>query len=116
MAVGKQMLQSAAVLGDEFPLDALRVVGEKPGYDPSALLDGRLLVRSGEAYRFAHALIREGVYGSILHSARERLHQRAADWYAGRDSSLHAEHLARAKSPAAIQAYLEAARQLAAGY
>lgn len=112
----KQMLQAAAVLGDELPAEALRAIADRPSYDPAPLLDGQLLVRAGEAFRFTHALIREGVYGSILHSTRERLHQRAADWYAGRDLALHAEHLARAKSPAAIAAYLDAARQLARDY
>jgi class 3 adenylate cyclase len=112
----KQVLQAAAVLGDQFPAEALRRVAAQPTFELAGLLDTLLIVRAGEAYRFAHALIREGVYGSLLHSTRERLHRRAAEWYRGRDLALCAEHLARAKAPEAIAAYLEAAAALVAIY
>jgi class 3 adenylate cyclase/tetratricopeptide (TPR) repeat protein len=112
----KQVLQAAAVLGDQFPAEALRHVAEQASLDLAGLLDARLIVRGGETCRFAHALIREGVYGSLLHSTRERLHRRAADWYRGRDLALRAEHLGRAKAPEAVDAYLEAAHALIGQY
>jgi tetratricopeptide (TPR) repeat protein len=65
---------------------------------------------------FAHALIQEGIYDSLLRGRRRELHQRAAQWFARRDLVLHAEHLARAEDPAAPQAYLAASRAQTAGY
>jgi tetratricopeptide (TPR) repeat protein len=63
---------------------------------------------------FGHALIRDGAYASLLHTARRALHLRAADWYAERDATLHAEHLDRAGDPRAADAYLRAAQSEAA--
>ncbi len=63
---------------------------------------------------FVHALIRDGAYASLLHSARRALHLRAADWYATRDAVLHAEHLDRGEDPRAAAACLVAARAEAA--
>jgi tetratricopeptide (TPR) repeat protein len=80
------------------------------------LLKSRLIRPVREALQFSHALIRNGVYISILHSERRRLHKRAADWFEGRDGALKAEHLARAEDPTAIAAYRTAARELAAAY
>ena len=68
----------------------------------------------GGRLMFVHALIRDGAYASLLHSARRALHLRAAEWYAGRDATLHAEHLDRADDPRAAAAYLAAARGEAA--
>jgi tetratricopeptide (TPR) repeat protein len=56
-------------------------------------------------------LIRDGIYSSILHAARRRLHSAAAEWFSGRDAALRAEHLARAGDSAAVQAYLAAAEE-----
>ena len=33
-------------------------------------------------YLFAHALIRDAIYDTLLTSRRRKLHRRAADWYA----------------------------------
>ena len=70
------------------------------GIDHAGWCENRLhfLVRpEGDEFLFAHALIRDGVYASLLHSARRALHGRAAAWYQGRDPVLRAEHLERAK-------------------
>ena len=48
----------------------------------------------GDECRFAHALIRDAVYESLLGSTRREFHRRAASWYDGRDCGLLAEHLA----------------------
>jgi tetratricopeptide (TPR) repeat protein len=65
-------------------------------------------------YQFVHALVRDGVYESLLKARRRDLHTRAADWYAERDAGLQAEHLDRADSPLAAEAYLKAAMREAA--
>ena len=62
-------------------------------------------------YLFAHALIQEGVYTSLLHSRKRELHARAADWYRDRELVLTAEHLDRAQDPNAAQAHLAAAQE-----
>ena len=76
-----------------------------------------LLVRPiGDEFLFGHALIRDGVYDSLLRSRRAALHLRAAEWFATRDPALRAEHLDRAQDPGAPDAYLEAARGQLATY
>jgi hypothetical protein len=58
---------------------------------------------------FAHALIRDAVQRSLLAETQRTLHSRAAEWFAERDSLLHAVHLEHAGSPKAANAYLIAA-------
>jgi class 3 adenylate cyclase/tetratricopeptide (TPR) repeat protein len=112
----KGALQAAAVLGNQFSLDALRHMLARPEWDPGALIGNRLVVAEKDALQFAHALIRDGAYASILNTDRRRLHGAAAAWFSGRDSVLHAEHLARAEDPAAVAAYLAAAEEQVAHY
>ena len=64
----------------------------------------------GSGYLFSHALIREGVYASLLKDQRRELHRRASEWYAAHEPILYAEHLERAEDDRASQAYEEAAR------
>jgi tetratricopeptide (TPR) repeat protein len=52
----------------------------------------------------------------LLKPQRQALHRRAADWNAGRDAVLHAEHLDRANDPQAPRAYLVAAQAQAAAF
>jgi len=111
--VDRRALQVAAVIGQRFSLETLRALMEEPHYRPDALLRCRLVRREGPDYLFAHALIREGIYGALLRADRAELHRRAAAWFAGRDLPLHAEHLERAGDPAAAGAYLAAAREQA---
>ncbi len=53
---------------------------------------------------------------TLLKARRLALHRRAAEWFAGRDPALRAEHLDRAADPAAPRAYLDAARAQMAAY
>ena len=108
----KAALQAASVIGQRFGLDALRHLLADPQYAEANLVARDLIRRDGDQGRmlFVHALIRDGAYASLLHSVRRTLHLRAADWYAGVDATLHAEHLDRADDPRAAQAYLDAAR------
>jgi tetratricopeptide (TPR) repeat protein len=108
-AVDKQALQAASVIGQRFSLDVLCRLIERPQYACTGLIEHFLVRPEGEDFLFAHALVREGVYSSLLKPRRCELHRKAAEWFAERDPILKAEHLDRAIDPAAAQAYLEAA-------
>ncbi len=102
-------VHAAAILGVRFAVGALRHLLAEPQFDPAPLENAGLIAPGGEEYRFAHALIRDAVYESLLGSTRRDLHRRAAVWYEARDAGLHADHLAAAADPAAPAAYLRAA-------
>ena len=105
----KQALQAASVLGQRFSLDALYHLIESPHYACDGLIERHLVRPEGDDYLFAHALVQEGVYTSLLTARRAELHRAAAAWCGERDPVLRAEHLDRAKDPAAAAAYLDAA-------
>jgi DNA-binding SARP family transcriptional activator len=76
-------LQVAAVLGERFELRTVMAASER---DPDACLDAldaaivtRILVPSGDGFRFAHALVRDAVLAEVTSLRLARLHQRAAD-------------------------------------
>jgi class 3 adenylate cyclase/predicted ATPase len=106
----KLAIQAAATLGQRFTLEALQHVVDDPAYNCSRLIDRYLVRPDGEALLFSHALVRDGVYNSLLRSTQSKLHERAAHWYRDRDPILHAQHLDRASNPDAARAYLHAAR------
>ncbi len=112
----RRAIQTASIFGQSFALDALRAVLRDSQYRCDKLVNHLLVRPEGDGYLFAHALIQEGVYGSLLIARRGELHRRAAEWYGGRDLPLRAEHLGRAKDPMAAQAFLEAARNQAAEF
>ena len=113
----KAALQAASVIGKRFPLDALGFVHGDASYRCEALLATDLVRPESGELLFAHALIQEGVYASLLHARRRELHARAAEWYREREPALHAEHLDRAQQPAeAAAAYLGAAQGEARRY
>lgn len=112
----KQALQAASVIGQHFAPETLRHLIDDPAYDCATLLRHRLLTPDGDGYLFAHVLIREGAYGSLLKARRRTLHRKAADWFAAHDPVLRAQHLDRAGDPAAPRAYLDAAFAQAAAY
>jgi DNA-binding SARP family transcriptional activator len=107
----QQALQAAAVLGHRFDLEALRHLLGAPGFDVATLESSGFVVPDGDMQRFAHALIRDAVYESLLGSTRRELHRRAAAWYGPRDAGLSADHLAAAGDPAASTAYVRAATE-----
>ena len=112
----RQALQAASVLGQRFSPEALGHLLGQPTHDCTNLVRHLLVQPIGDEFLFAHALIRDGVYDSLLRSRRTALHLRAAAWFAGRDPALHAEHLERAQDPGAPDAYLAAARSQIASY
>lgn len=112
----RQALQVASVLGQRFEMDALRHLLGNPGYSLTRVQDQGLVRSEAGEHLFAHALIQEAVYGSLLRTRRLELHAAAARWYAQRDPVLEARHLGAAGSPEAFAAYVRAARAEAAGY
>jgi class 3 adenylate cyclase/tetratricopeptide (TPR) repeat protein len=109
----KRALQAASVIGQRFALDALQHLLDDPDYRCAGLLKQNLVRPAGAAFLFAHALIQEGVYGSLLKAQRDDLHRLAAAWFTDSDAVLHAEHFDRAGDENAPMAYLVAASEQA---
>jgi class 3 adenylate cyclase/tetratricopeptide (TPR) repeat protein len=105
----KRALQAASVVGQRFTLELLRELIDDPEYQCDELMVHRLIRPEAGGFLFAHALILEGVYSSLLQAQRRTLHRRAADWFAEQDPALRAEHLDRGEDPEAPDAYREAA-------
>ena len=106
----REALQAGSVVGQRLSQGLLRHLIGDAHYDCRALVENRLLRADEDGYLFDHALIRDGVYSSLLQERRRALHRRAAEWFAETDPVLHAEHLDRAGDPRAASAYLDAAR------
>ena len=110
-------LQAASVLGQRFDLETLRHILGQPDRNVERIAELSLVRPQGErSFLFAHALVRDAVYDSMLRSRRRELHRRAAEWCEGRDAALRAEHLDRADDPGAARAYLAAAEAQSADY
>jgi class 3 adenylate cyclase len=84
----KPLAQAAAVLGGEFEAKHLSVMLDIESAKLAPALDalvelGFLTQRNrktrGRAYRFAHTLLRDAAYASLLKSRRRQLHRRAAE-------------------------------------
>ena len=112
----KRAIQAASVIGQRFTLDALQHLLEDETYDCMVLVEHYLARPEGADYLFAHSLVQEGVYSSLLQAQKHELHRRAAAWFAGKDPVLYAEHLDRAEDEGAPRAFLEAARWRASVY
>ena len=108
--------QAAAVIGQRFDLALLRELTGMPDYACTALVDNALVLPDDEHYLFAHALIQEAAYSTLLRAPRRALHRRSADWFAGSDPVLRAQHLDRANDADAPGAYLDAAQSLRRRY
>ena len=88
----REVIQAAAVIGREFPLELLAGVtrlSEQPLLDALAKLsEARLMCRSSSAwpasYAFNHMLIRDVAYSMLLRDRRQQLHQRVAEVLRGR--------------------------------
>jgi class 3 adenylate cyclase/tetratricopeptide (TPR) repeat protein len=109
-------LRAASVLGQRFSLSAVRAIVGSTAYACTRLVEQRLVRPEGEDYLFSHALIRDGVYQSIVADRRKKLHQAAAHWFADRDLRLYAWHLGMAGDSTAPLAYLNAAQAQAGAH
>ena len=107
----KKALQAASVIGQRFHPDALSHLLGLDGYNCGELVEHSLVRSEGGEYLFAHALIQESVYGSMLKGRRRELHGKAAEWFTDSDLTLRAQHLDYAGDDRAPGAYLDAARE-----
>jgi class 3 adenylate cyclase/tetratricopeptide (TPR) repeat protein len=104
----RQAFQAASAIGQRFELSLLRRLMGVPDYACDGLVGHALVLPEGDGFLFAHALIQEGAYSSLLKARRRELHRIAAEWFAAHDPVLHAQHLDRAEAERAPRAYLEA--------
>jgi class 3 adenylate cyclase/predicted ATPase len=109
----REALEAAAIIGQRFHPDSVCKIIHANDYDFSELIVRRLIQLEGDLYLFSHALVRDGVYASILGSRRRELHAIAAEFLGQSDLSLRAQHLEQAQSPDAAKAYLDAANAAA---
>ncbi|SMF12114.1 Tetratricopeptide repeat-containing protein [Tistlia consotensis] len=114
--VDRDALQAAAVFGQRFTAAAVAHALGLEAYDCAVLLAQNLVRPEGDQLLFVHALVRDGVYETLLRDRRQALHRRAADWYAASDAVLRARHLEAAGDPGAAAAYLAAAEEQLAAY
>ncbi|HEX7911470.1 MAG TPA: adenylate/guanylate cyclase domain-containing protein [Paraburkholderia sp.] len=112
----REAFQAAAVIGQRFGLALLRRLINEPDYVCHGLVANALVLPEGEDFLFAHALIQESAYSTLLRSRRRDLHRLAADWFAATDPVLRAQHLDRAEDERAPRAYLDAAVAQRAAY
>ena len=92
----------------------MRHVIGRSDFDPGELIRRALIRRDGDNLMFAHALVLDGTYRTLLKSRRIALHQPAAAWYRDIDPVLYARHLDKAQAPEAAGAYFDAAAALVA--
>lgn len=109
-AAARGTLRAAAVLGQVFSPEACAAVAGSARPVRDDLLPTNLVLARGDRLQFVHALVRDGVYASVTGRDRASMHRRAAEWFAGRDPVMWAEHLDRADDPAAAGACLQAAK------
>ncbi|MBO6603982.1 MAG: AAA family ATPase [Roseicyclus sp.] len=118
----KPVLQRASAIGRSFGLDMLTALMPE-GEDPSAALEqgvaaGVLVRRSEGEFAFAHALLAQAAYHSVLRSTRQALHARIVEVLQerfpgrlARDIAVLARHQMKARQiGAAIRSYLEASK------
>src|SRR5271166_6516753 len=66
----RQAFQTAAVIGQRFDPNLLRRLIDAPDYRCDALVRNALVLPEGDDFLFAHALIQEAAYSSLLRSRR----------------------------------------------
>ena len=83
-AAEKELLQTLAVIGKDFPLALVREIAKKPDDEIDSMLNNLQLAEfiyeeptvSDVEYTFKHALIHEVAYNSVLIERRKLLHER----------------------------------------
>ena len=107
----REALQLASAMGQRFEIHDVQNIIDDDNYDPTNLIVRNLVQHDGGYFLFSHALVREGVYASILPSRCREFHARIADVIGSRDLQLRAQHLELAGDPSAAEAYLIAAKK-----
>jgi DNA-binding CsgD family transcriptional regulator/tetratricopeptide (TPR) repeat protein len=124
-AAGQAILSAAAVIGRSVDHRLLATVAGGSERDLLASLreaaEHHVLVATGDAYRFRHALLQEAIYEDTLPGERLRLHRKSAEtltaWpeLAGQGANAHAElahhWYAAGELPAALASSVRAAAQ-----
>ena len=108
----KALAQCAAIAGQRVDAELLAALVGESAVDAARLIEAGLLRPEGAGFVFTHALVLEGVYGTLLRARRRELHRRAAAHYAARDLAVAAGHLERAEDPGAPEAYRRAAAEM----
>ena len=108
-AQDRRAIQAASILGQRFSLAHLRALLQEPHYGCDTLVRNVLLRPTRDGLQFAHALVRDGVYGSLTNARKRDLHRAAAAIFRD-DPVLRAEHLDRAGDDQAANAYYVAAK------
>ena len=108
-SIDQEAVRAASIFGQRFELANLHKLLDREDFDCTRLLAKHLVKRDDDAFLFAHALVQEGVYRTLLKPDRAALHGRAADLFAETDPVLYARHLALSGSPAAARALIAAA-------
>ncbi len=108
----RRCLQAASILGQRFTLEALAHLLPEGVVDPIALTRSGMVHRQHAAFVFAHALLRDAIYDTLLARDRRALHVRAGEWFEEVDLLLSAEHLERGNDARAPWAYVQAALHL----
>ena len=108
--IDQGVIQAASVLGQRFTRAAVEALLDGGKFNPDTLLENVMIRPAGEDFHFAHAMIREGVYSSMLRPRRVDLHRQAAKYFEKDDLVLFAEHLDKAEEISAARAYLVAAK------
>jgi DNA-binding NarL/FixJ family response regulator len=120
----RQLLEIAAVIGHEVPLDlwtALIDVDNRLLLSAvERLVDARLLNEMPpNSYRFSHALVREAIYDGIVLPRRQALHREIGQLLAARtmtDPDLISHHFQQAADPRAATWLLRAGQQARARF
>ena len=105
----KIAVQAASIIGQHFSLSLLQHLINDRQYRCNGLIENQLIRPEDNDYLFVHALVREGIYDSLLKSKARNLHQTAAQWFCEKDLELCAEHYRCAEDSKAPKAYLNAA-------
>lgn len=122
----RQLLQIAAVIGIEVPVELWKSVAAVSDDELADCLEQAMAaglldeIRGRPAFGFRHALIREALYYSVVLPRRRLLHQRIAEEMVRRaasDPDILAHHFQRARDARAVEwlarAGVRAARQFA---
>lgn len=100
---GKEIAQLASVIGPEFDRDIIMQLSDAGSDDIQQSLDelvglnilSRNAFNDRVFYAFRHALLRDAVYSSLLHSVRSAVHRKVGTLLAGERQTYSAEVIAR---------------------
>ena len=116
----RRLLEVASVLGREFDVTVLAGAREVTAADALAALDEAIRVGlvtevapTHGSFRFAHALIRETLYGDLSAAMRARLHRRIGELLESLPAALRADRLTELALHFGVSAALDQGRKAA---